>query len=138
MVEMAVSESDPLDLAARLRGGCDQVIGAPAQRRIDECETIVLADEVGVDRSESGELEQVIVKPADTHRPNSAAVPTQRFEYQESSAGSLGTVVAGTLSCKHRSRIAFANNDATEIQVSGDSGHSTVKLPGNPCPARLI
>ena len=81
------------------------MIGGPAEGRVNERETIVLADEVGVDRSESGELKQVIVKLGGPHRPNSGTVPTQRSEYRvgEPSVGSLGTIVAGTRSCKHRS-----------------------------------
>ena len=46
MIAVAVSESDPLDLTARLRGGCDQVIGSPAERRVNERKAIVLADEL--------------------------------------------------------------------------------------------
>lgn len=71
VVEMAMSESYAFDLAARIRGGCDQVIGGPAEHRVDEREAIVLADEVGVNRSESGELEQVITKLGGPHGPNS-------------------------------------------------------------------
>ena len=71
VVGMAVSESDPLDPPARLRGSPDQGIGGPAERRINEREAIVLADEVGVDRPESGELKQVIIELGDPRGPNS-------------------------------------------------------------------
>ena len=56
---MTVSESDALDLAARFRGDCDQAIGGSAERRVNEREAIVLADEVDVNRAETGELKQV-------------------------------------------------------------------------------
>jgi hypothetical protein len=67
VVEMAVSESDPLDLAARLRRGCDQTIGGSAERRINERKAIVLAHEVGVNRAKSGDLKQVIAKLGGPH-----------------------------------------------------------------------
>jgi hypothetical protein len=52
VIAMAVSKSDPLDLGAHLLpGGCDQVIGGPAKRRVNEREAIILAGEVGVDRA---------------------------------------------------------------------------------------
>jgi hypothetical protein len=67
VVEMTVRECDPLDLAARLGGGCYQPIGGSGERRINEREAIVLANQLGVDRSKSGELQQVIAKLGDPH-----------------------------------------------------------------------
>src|SRR6516165_4735089 len=81
VVEMAVSECDPFDRAARLRGGCYQVIGGAAERRVNEREAIVLTDEIGVDRTESGELKQVIGKLGGPHGSNSGTgfpYPVQR------------------------------------------------------------
>jgi hypothetical protein len=71
VIGMTVSKHDSFDLAARLCGGCDQAVGRPAERRVNEGEAIVVADEIGINRLETGELKQVIIKLDGPHRPDS-------------------------------------------------------------------
>ena len=59
VVAVAVRQRDPADRSAGRGRGGDQRVGGAAERRVDEREAVVLADEVGVDEAQPGELDQV-------------------------------------------------------------------------------
>src|SRR5438093_7307969 len=68
VVAVAVRERDPANRPARARRGGDELVGRASQRRIDERETVVLADEEGVDEMKPRELGEVLRDRRQPHR----------------------------------------------------------------------
>src|SRR6185312_4583068 len=60
VIAVAVRQRDPPDRLARFLRGSDQRPGASAERRVDQREAVLLANEVGVDETPTGQLRQVL------------------------------------------------------------------------------
>ena len=68
VIAVPVGEGDPADLAARGLRGPDQVVGTPAERRVDEREAVIFADQVGVHEAIPSQLNEILVQCAAVHR----------------------------------------------------------------------
>ena len=73
VVAMSVRQGDPPDRPAGRTGGGDQCIGATRQRRVDERQPVILADEVSVDESKARELDEVLGQRLGAHGQSAPA-----------------------------------------------------------------
>jgi hypothetical protein len=67
VIAVPVGESDPPDLAAGGLRGCDQLVGGAAERRVDEREAIILANQIGVHEAIPSYLNEILVQRAAAH-----------------------------------------------------------------------